>query len=435
MSRKLQPARAEGGHHGALLGLALWTALGAGLVLLEAPLRPVGGFLLNLGLVGWLCLLMNFPHEVSHALAARLLGLRVFRLTFGQGRLLWQYGWGRTRLEAKARLFAGAQTEIGYPSVRWLRLRHFLVVAAGPLFHLAMLSPVLTWRTRADLAAAFSGWPGPMFVPALVLTNAVLLVLVLLPLRERGEGGHLPSDGRQLLATPFLSQTRVEAFHARYLFREGQECLLARHYDEAGTWFERGLGHYPADARLTLGLATALLHRHEAGRARAVLAPQLARPDLNPALRALLADAAAESNLQLVLAGAEVDGAAGLLAEAEGYCREALGHEELFGAEQRASFRGTLGAVLVEQGRTEQGEVALRQALGGLTTPEARAWCLLYLALVAARQGRPEQARGHLEEGRRLNPEHPALARVARELAPLAAPAATPDLRQCEERP
>jgi hypothetical protein len=71
----------------------------------------------------------------------------------------------------------------------------------------------------------------------------------------------------------------------------------------------------------------------------------------------------------------------------------------------------------VEQGLLEEGERILRLAAGETEYPRARAWCLGYLAVVAARQGREAEARAAIEKARRLAPGHVAVARAEWELA------------------
>src|SRR5262249_24066620 len=138
------------------------------------------------------------------------------------------------------------------------------------------------------------------------------------------------------------------------------------------------------------------------------------RPDAGPGVRAHAADAIATTILYALVQGPPEPGR--LAAEAEGYCRQAMGQEGKLSAAARASVRGTVGCALAGRGEAEQAEAELRRALAVLEEPRDRAWCLAYLAVLAARAGRRPEAERFLGQARALAPEHPALGRAAREL-------------------
>src|SRR3954453_5018148 len=66
----------------ALLGIAAIGLLGVALV----PGYTFGWFLINVTVVFLLAELLTLPHELGHALVARLLGLRVFGIYLGSGK-------------------------------------------------------------------------------------------------------------------------------------------------------------------------------------------------------------------------------------------------------------------------------------------------------------------------------------------------------------
>jgi hypothetical protein len=71
----------------------------------------------------------------------------------------------------------------------------------------------------------------------------------------------------------------------------------------------------------------------------------------------------------------------------------------------------------VEQGKTEAGAAVLLLALNEVESAAAKAYCLGYLAVAAARQGLGPQARAALEKARRLAPGHITVERAEWELA------------------
>ncbi|WP_282691937.1 BTAD domain-containing putative transcriptional regulator [Streptomyces sp. CC208A] len=77
----------------------------------------------------------------------------------------------------------------------------------------------------------------------------------------------------------------------------------------------------------------------------------------------------------------------------------AIGHAEKIGApSQRALLRARYADILVETGRTEEGEAILREILDGGHAPghEPQAGARLFLAMTLGRTGRTEEAREHL---------------------------------------
>jgi tetratricopeptide (TPR) repeat protein len=403
-------------------------------VVLVMAARPAWRLAALVPLGAWLFLALLpvtlVAHEAGHALAAWLLRLRVFTFTLGHGRLLGSVRLLGVRWQLRALLNAGT-TEVAHPSTRFFRLRHFLLVLAGPLTNAALLAAALWWWSPAVLyrRAAGGELAGGHFVAAtFAWANCLLLVGSLAPLRRRQGGATLNSDGWELLATPFCSRAAVEASHARYFARQGDECMWEGRYAEALGWFERGLALYPERIVNTCGVALARLALQQFDQARQGLDSLLARQDLAPPSRAALADAVATVILGQVVRG-RVDGEAPArlaerVAEGERWSEEALNGGSGLPLATQWSLMGTYGALRVERGLLEEGERILRLAVGETEYPRARAWCLGYLAVVAARQGREAEARASLEKARRLAPGHLAVERAEWELARAPEPAA-----------
>jgi tetratricopeptide (TPR) repeat protein len=364
-------------------------------------------------------------HEAAHALSAWLVGLRVFGICVGHGRLIHATQLGGVRLELRSRMDRGFTT-VGHPNLRFVRLKQFLTVLAGPLTHGALLTLALwfwslLWVRRpvAPDAGSPAWWVGFILVVDFGLGNAILLLVNLFPCQYQ-IGDHLqPSDGLQLLTLPFLTRAVRENLHALYFLQEGSARLLRKHYAEAKQWFERGRAHYPHEVGNELFLGYALIKLRQWAPARQHLLALRRRPDLPAAIGALVADAMATACLIESAAGPSgVGAAAPLLKEAEQYCEEALRAAGPLPRQGQLSCQATHGCVLIEQGRLQEGFAILVQVMEDFEDPHGRAFCTCYLALAAAREGRWEESRRHLEIARQLEPDCVALARVAKELAP-----------------
>jgi tetratricopeptide (TPR) repeat protein len=442
--------RGRGGHWLLLLVFLAWTTLGITPLVVAAlgpadkdlsqadleaifvahsrlMMRGVGWFLLNVSLFFVLLAPLIAAHEAGHALGAWLVGLRVFLVRIGEGRLLGSIRVGKVRWELRAFVANGA-TYQGYPTLRFFRLKFFLVVLAGPLMNATVLAAALWWRPLAVLVGQIGHWskaPGLLPLPVFVVGSLFLLLMSLVPHRFRAAGTVHASDGLQLLLAPFLSRAVRENTHALYFFLEGGDCLSERRCADALRWYERGLEHYPHCPINRLGASCALIEMRRFDEADLRLADLRGRNELGRAFQALVEDAAATAVLGRViearcrrpddLGAPEADTSARLAAlfeEGERRSQEALDAGSKLPPSVQWSLMGTYGSLLVERGRLDEGAVILRLALAEVEGASARAYCQCYLAVVAARQGRPEEARAALEKARRLCPDHIALERA-----------------------
>jgi len=353
--------------------------LTGGLVgLLLLGVAPAQGYLLlNLAALLPLASLASLAlHELGHALAARLLGFRVYSVTLGQGPLLFARRWGRVDLMLRA-LPLGGYTEAGATAPRLLRLRAALFVAAGPLANALALVCLLP-RWPGGLLAQLSGGLAP--VPLLLATNGVSLLLSLLPSWPQSRADRHLADGPTLL-----------------------EALRGR-----ADW---------ARQRLAAGWYLAALDAHctqPAARADEVLAQALSRFPDDPRLRRLAGEMAmsredwpaASACFGELLAGEGAGEArwwdALSLARSLAYEQRDLALAEALTAEVAAAMPwdplvlGTRGLVLVAMGRDAEGAELLDQAAGGALAPAWRAEFGAWQARALEHLGRAAEAQGVL---------------------------------------
>jgi hypothetical protein len=121
--------------------------------------------------------LMTVPHEFAHALAARALGMRVFRIILGHGLTLVE---GRLLFPIEVKMLPlGGVTVAAHRSRKWLRLKTFVMVLAGPMPGIAAIAAVLALVPVDELCTN----PSRRLVPlaALVAATALNLLAGLLP--------------------------------------------------------------------------------------------------------------------------------------------------------------------------------------------------------------------------------------------------------------
>jgi tetratricopeptide (TPR) repeat protein len=409
-----------------------------GLVLLlsgHATPTGAGWVLANLGLFLGLLALLIWAHEAGHALAAWLLGLRIYRVCIGRGPPLFAWRVRRTLVEVKAVPVAGA-VYVGFPDGRCFRLKHFLLFLAGPLANAVLLALALMWLPPREVIRQASVLPSTL-LPGLcfVAGNVFLLLVSLVPCTVTLEGVKMPTDGLALLLTPFLSRKAIEDKLALFFYQEGVELAGGRRYAEAARRYEDGLARYPDSWMNRSGLGNVLIPLGEEGRARHHLLTLLSRPDLPPGVRLIVLENLATANLALIVRGQESAPAAtaadpqtddgsspgeradDLLREADQLSLEALDRARSLSLPNLASYRGTRGCVLIEMGKVEEGLVLLREAFEELQHPWEKAFCAGFLAWAAARRGDWEKSRRYLDLARRSHPGCVGLERVTRELA------------------
>ncbi|HEV8000115.1 MAG TPA: M50 family metallopeptidase [Planctomycetaceae bacterium] len=189
------------------------------------------------------------PHELGHALAASLLGLRVFRIQIGF--------WGPVLL--RLRMFGteicvtpvpgGGLTVVGAPSLNSVGWRWALMVAAGPLANGVLAVAALCLRP------GFS-WIEQLVVP-FAAANLLIVAVSLFPWHHTTPFGSFESDGLVLLSFPFASRETFAKRHILYFVQEGVEEIRRKNYPAAIDWAERGLRAFPTDnsIRSLLGVA------------------------------------------------------------------------------------------------------------------------------------------------------------------------------------
>jgi len=383
---------------------------------------------LNLLLLVFLEELLVVPHELGHALGAWLTRMRVFRVYISMGLTLFNgRKWGLWRERRPMPKEAGAAL-VAPRSPHRFRTRQAVMTACGPLANALLLAVSLWWLTPSGLLAQLQEIdcrlvPGAAFA----VGNMLTLASALLPYRRGSyQGVPMSSDGLTLLTLPFLSEETGRQSHGSYFALEAQACDEHREDDEARRWLERWLEVYPDDPLARACVEVARLQLREFVRSRQTVRELLAPPNLNPSLRTYLLDWLASTDLLLLLDGTRVlqdapasgDGEplppTDLLEEASRAVEEAVPLTRQV-PQVLVSVLGTRGAILIEQGKMEEGTALLREMLDEAENRHVKAFCHCYLGLASLRKEDAEGCRQHLEAARSLSPQCVFLEGVARE--------------------
>lgn len=164
--------------------------------------------LVTLQVIAWVYI-ATIPHEIAHALMAKVLGAGVKEIRFGSGprlasiRLLgisWHWHLNITGVN---------YVKDEFHSDRWFRLRCWLIVAAGPAMNLllALGGILIVGLSSYD---EFIPQEGYAIVQTFVIGNMVAAAAALWPWTYYEEDEDYPTDGLQLLTIPWMTDEEVK---------------------------------------------------------------------------------------------------------------------------------------------------------------------------------------------------------------------------------
>ena len=385
-----------------------WILIGGGaLAALAFPGNPFCGiWLVNFSFF-YVCLAICIvPHEFGHFLAARWLGLRVFRVVIGRGRTLLKGRILEADVDLKLYPFSGAVLA-AHRELRGYRWKQFLFVMAGPAANFAlMLGALAAWRIQQPHFPPRRWWPNDGFAGWLVFAYAnAFLLLNLWPRMVRTDIGMVASDGLSLFRALFGKASSLRTAHALWFFLEANASEQAGRREEGLDWLRRGLALYPDDQKLLEWLGLRLLSSGDLPAARSIFVRLLDRFAPGSPARAIYLNNVAFTDA--LLGGEE------LLSEADRYSTEALAAIPWL-----RFVRNTRGTTLLFLGRVEEALPLLRaNAEDPKVNPRAAAEGQCLLAIAEARRGDASAATRHLEAARLADPACYLIARAETEMA------------------
>ncbi len=333
-------------------------------------------------------------HELAHASAGRLLGVRVFAVRVGYGRKLFSRRGFGISWEVNLWPFGGG-TLMAAPPQSGNRARMFGAVLAGPAVHVLLLAATAVFQI---VLLILQGWAGIQaagvfhWTSLFLFLNLVLLAGNLLPTRSGGAAGQLGTDGWQLLHL-LLQNPKEESNRSQaYFMMESRDASERDDNESALQWIERGMAAHPDQPLLILMRGTILLKIRRFAEARDAFLSLLSSDEAkDPYRKYILYNNVAYTDVLI----RNPD----LWPEADRYSGEAL---RQIGWE--ASVIGTRGAVLTEIGRMEEGILLLKQALAESREDSGKASNAFHLAVAEQRRGNEAESRRYLALTRKYDP-------------------------------
>ncbi|HTX22686.1 MAG TPA: site-2 protease family protein [Candidatus Aquilonibacter sp.] len=382
--------------------ILIWSYLICGLAsfpfILYSPTRSVGLLLLNISVFQLFVLFSTVLHELGHAIAGRLAGIRVFGIEIGKGPVVYEFLVARIRWRVRAIAFGGITRGVPF-TAHLFRLKELIYVLGGPATNAVLLFLSIKFISLDEVfqSTTFSG-----FVPMLLLalSNFLLLVFSLWPHMANSTAGKTPNDGLLLWKIWWFDKPKInETLAIRYL-READECRLQKDLIGMKKWIEEGLCFFPHNPHLKIsavGILGLQKKYPEALRAYALL---VGRDKKNENLDSLLLNNIAYTCVLM--------GKPKLLARADACSRIALKLMPWV-----VHYKGTRGSVLVEQGKYDEGLKLLHDALRNHPEKTGKALDACHIAIAEARRGNLSESRNYFALARKLDPDCTLLEREA----------------------
>jgi tetratricopeptide (TPR) repeat protein len=361
----------------------------AGYILLWVhPWSEVGRFLTTLFLVDVFLILSIIPHELGHAIVARLVGWRVFAVVVGIGKQLFKFRMFGILFSFHLLPVAGI-TQSAPTNSRWLRLKRFLLLLAGPMVNAAIAGVIFWIWSDAWHDFGLMGLPRPARL--CLWANLWVVAANLWPYQSKTL--NLPSDGKQLLATFSRKKECVEELLvARYAL----DAMMRRDEfkDSAGAieWCNKGLALFPHNVALLNMTGVLCLDEANYSRAREIFVQLLSRETKPNGTRYIILNNIAYADALI--------GTPELLPEADAYSQQAYA-----GAPWVPAIIGTRGTVLVAMGQPEAGIKMLKESFDKAWAARSKAENACHLAIAHARLDRLEEAGQYLKLARQLEPQ------------------------------
>ncbi len=373
---------------------SLWWSLAMGAfglaVALTLPERKSGWMLLNLFFFELFLIASILPHELGHALVARRLGMKVFKVYMGQGKTLFTRNLFGFHTEFRA-IPLGGLTLAAPTDVNWFRWKQFAFIFAGPFANFLLCGIVLLFvplREWWDFEKVSSGVAvGHAFLYA----NLIILVQNLWPHTFNSPVGKLASDGKQLWQTLFTKRDTINNLMAvRFVF-EAMDYHEKQRPEAALDWVEQGLARYPENLLLLNWRGLLLIECQHYEAARDCFTKLLVREGNPPAVRGLMLNNVAYVDALL--------GGTARLAEADIFSQEAM---SLLG--WVPAVKGTRGTTLLELGRIDEAVLLLRESMEQADNPSNKAQNACFISIGETRRGNLVESRKYLDEARQLAP-------------------------------
>lgn len=197
-----------------------------------------------------------YIHEAGHVLMARLTGIGVRKVRIGTGRELFTIRIFGAPFVVTSNTRGGSTIPDGY-ATEFSKLR-FFIFSLGGILAQATVAVACVLLSKANPVQFFTARALSVSSVFLV-SNAVGILLSLLPMRVGVQGFSIPNDGMRLLKTPFMGERDLRELQAASISNDGVGYLESRDYERAEKLFREVFETYPEHPIGHINLAVVLL--------------------------------------------------------------------------------------------------------------------------------------------------------------------------------
>lgn len=348
----------------------------------------LGWLLLNLALINLFLMLAIIPHEIGHAVAGNLLGLRVFRIILGFGKTLFTIKTFGLTWEVKKIPLIG-MTIVTHKSRHWFRLKQFIMIISGPLVNALF---IIILFTTISSEFAFNDFVSKITLKFnLLIANALVLLNNLWPRNIQTMYGKITNDGLTLFTILTRSQSKIDDNIALYYALEGNEHLRQKQWESAKKWYELGLSKFPNNPVCLNELAVLYLKKTgDYQKAIEIFEKLIQNNKIDKGVQIFIKNNLASAYVFL--------GQKELLPEADRLSKEVYNN-----APWVSMYKCTRGAVLIELNNIDEGLDLLRKAIAEEESPESKASLACYIAIGEVRKKNIDEGIAYLDEAKRFD--------------------------------
>jgi hypothetical protein len=336
-------------------------------------------------------------HELAHSAAAWLVGMRVFQIHIGAGKVLFTTRFLGIRWYLRQFPVSGA-TIISGPEATGQRWRRALVLLAGPGLHLILAVLALLLMVQARPFFTYQ------FLQILLWTNVFLLLTNLYPRKVAVATGAAGTDGWALVTLLKTPEKEIHNRRSAYCLYETVDAVDRGDLVGARRAAEEGLRRDPDDTVMLNTMGYVLVHLKQYALARDLfLRVQQTQDGKEEMFRNMGLNNVAFCDFMI--------NDAGLKAEADAFSAEA--HKNL---PWEATIIGTRGTVLLWTGQYDEGIRLLQTAMVKAPERKNKALDACFIAWGEHMRGHPDESQKYLALARKLDPSSPGLERVLPEM-------------------
>lgn len=378
----------------------LFGATGVTFVAIDKSFAP-GWILLNLSLAIALSHVSLLPHESGHAFFAKLLGMRVFRISVGIGNVLFKAHVFNTLVEFRLFPTFGYVVALN-TSIRWFRLKRCIMVFGGIFANIMMIYALYRMAPQGFSIADITDSLSPIAI--IIWLNVLSILVSLWPIKFISELGTTYSDGLNFVKTLFMKKEEINEFIARYYCLEGMYWKDRGDYEASKKWYEACLEEYPDNRSCKNDLGVLCMKTGNFDRALKLFHDLYLESHENRYMELLI-----KNNLAYTYA---VTGDKGHF-----HLADTLSEEVYENHSWNPTFKNTRGLALVQAGKTDEGLALLYEILDTKQSKVEKSVIMIHIAIGESHNGNRNKAMDYYHKAKDLDPQCCILPFVERELA------------------